>query len=214
MCGSLKRRSIFKGISVLELSQLMDEFWELAPCYQLMILITMIGAVLIVGSRVHWGPMHAVFSKKLTKIPEIPSAPDHLTAIQTPEKNLKILEFSSYTSICNSLKSHFWLLKHLGGEVIRWRECSREMGRGGISNSHGRGPICTFLGRYKQGKGAPYLQLRFLLCTFGQEMRDRSSHPAVPKLQHFLQASYSWRLDTDRTEVSSDLHHPLFRSIP
>jgi hypothetical protein len=106
----------------------------------------MIGAVLIVGSRVHGGPMHTVFNKKFTKIPEIPSAPDHLTAIKTPEKNLKILEFSSYISICNSLKSHFWLIKHLGGEVIRWRECSREMGRGGISN-HGRGPICTFLGR-------------------------------------------------------------------
>jgi hypothetical protein len=85
--------------------------------------------------------------KKLTKIPEIPSAPDHLTAMKTPEKNLKILEFSSDTSICNSLKSHFWLLKYLGGEVIRWRECSRYLGRGGISNSHGRGPICTFLGR-------------------------------------------------------------------
>jgi hypothetical protein len=40
-----------------------------------MILITMIGAVLIVGSRVHGGPMHPVFNKILTKIPEIPSAP-------------------------------------------------------------------------------------------------------------------------------------------
>lgn len=45
----------------------------------------------------------------------------HLTAIKTPEKSLKILEFSSYTSICNSFKSRFWLLKRLGGEVIRWR---------------------------------------------------------------------------------------------
>jgi hypothetical protein len=71
----------------------MDEFLELAPCYQLMVLITMIGTVLIVGSRVHGGPMHAVFNKKLTKIPEIPSAPDHLTAIKTPEKNLKYLNF-------------------------------------------------------------------------------------------------------------------------
>ncbi len=35
----------------------------------------MIGAVLIVGSRVHGGPMHPVFNKTLTKIPEIPSAP-------------------------------------------------------------------------------------------------------------------------------------------
>jgi hypothetical protein len=117
-----------------------------------MILITMIGRVLIVGGRLHGGPMHAVFNKKLTKIPEIPSAPDHLTAMKTPEKNLKILEFSSDTSICNSLKTHFWLLKHLGGEVIRWRESSRDLGRGGISNSHGRGPICTFLGRQKEAK--------------------------------------------------------------
>jgi hypothetical protein len=53
-----------------------------------MILITMIGTVLIVGSRVH-----AVFNKKLTKIPEIPSAPDHLIATKTPEKTLKYLNF-------------------------------------------------------------------------------------------------------------------------